>query len=109
MKDGSLDIPNNILDKLDIVGAAIHSNFAQPIELQTDRLVKAAQNPSVDVIFHPTGRLINKREGYQVDMEKLINVAMDTGTILEIDAHYNRLDLKDEHTRKAIYKMTSNL
>jgi DNA polymerase (family 10) len=101
-KDGSLDIPNNILDKLDVVGAAIHSNFAQPTEVQTDRLVKAAQNPSVDVIFHPTGRLINKREGYQVDMEKLINVAMDNGTILEIDAHYDRLDLKDEHIRKAI-------
>jgi DNA polymerase (family 10) len=104
MKDGSLDIPNNVLDKLDIVGAAIHSNFAQPIELQTDRLVKAAQNPSVDVIFHPTGRLINKREGYQVNMEKLINVAMDTGTILEIDAHYNRLDLKDDYTRMAVQK-----
>ncbi|HET7345341.1 MAG TPA: DNA polymerase III, partial [Nitrososphaeraceae archaeon] len=102
MKDGSLDIPNNILDKLDVVGAAIHSNFAQPIEGQTYRLVKAAQNPSVDVIFHPTGRLINKREGYQVVIEKLINAAMDTGTILEIDAHYDRLDLKDEHIRKAI-------
>jgi DNA polymerase (family 10) len=104
MKDGSLDIPNNVLDKLDIIGAAIHSNFAQPIELQTDRLIKAAQNPSVDVIFHPTGRLINKREGYQVNMEKLINVAMDTGTILEIDAHYNRLDLKDDYTRMAVQK-----
>jgi DNA polymerase (family 10) len=104
MKDGSLDIPNNVLDKLDIVGAAIHSNFAQPIELQTERLVKAAQNPSVDVIFHPTGRLINKRDGYQVNMEKLINVAMDTGTILEIDAHYNRLDLKDDYARMAVQK-----
>jgi DNA polymerase (family X) len=102
MKDGSLDIPNNVLDKLDIIGAAIHSNFAQPIELQTDRLIKAAQNPSVDVIFHPTGRLINKREGYQVNMEKLINAAMDTGTILEIDAHYNRLDLKDDYARMAV-------
>lgn len=104
MKDGSLDIPNNVLDKLDIIGAAIHSNFAQPIELQTDRLIKAAQNPSVDVIFHPTGRLINKREGYQVNMEKLINAAMDTGTILEIDAHYNRLDLKDDYARMAVQK-----
>ena len=64
----------------------------------------AAQNPSVDVIFHPTGRLINKREGYQVNMEKLINAAMDTGTILEIDAHYNRLDLKDDYARMAVQK-----
>ncbi|MEO9295574.1 MAG: DNA polymerase/3'-5' exonuclease PolX [Nitrososphaera sp.] len=102
MKDGSLDIANNVLDKLDIVGAAIHSNFNQPIEVQTGRLVSAAKNPSVDIIFHPTGRLINKREGYPVDIEKLIEAAKDTDTILEIDAHYNRLDLKDEYVRQAV-------
>lgn len=102
MKDGSLDIPNNILDKLDVVGAAIHSNFAQPIEVQTDRLIKASQNPSVDIIFHPIGRIINKREGYPVNVEKLTNAAKDTGTILEVDAHYNRLDLKDDYIRMAI-------
>jgi DNA polymerase (family 10) len=102
MKDGSLDIPNNILDRLDVVGAAIHSNFAQPIEVQTDRLIKASQNPSVDIIFHPIGRIINKREGYPVNVEKLTNAAKDTGTILEVDAHYNRLDLKDDYIRMAI-------
>jgi DNA polymerase (family 10) len=102
MKDGSLDISNNVLDKLDIVGAAIHSNFNQPIEVQTERLIKAAKNPSVDIIFHPTGRLINKREGYPVDIAKLVEVAKDTNTALEIDAHYNRLDLKDEHVRLAV-------
>jgi DNA polymerase (family 10) len=102
MKDGSLDIPNNILDKLDVVGAAIHSNFAQPVEVQTDRLIKAAQNPSVDIIFHPTGRIINKREGYPVNLEKVISVAKDTDTILEVDAHYNRLDLKDDYVRMAV-------
>jgi DNA polymerase (family 10) len=102
MKDGSLDIANNVLDKLDIVGAAIHSNFAQPIEVQTERLIKAAQNPSIDIIFHPTGRRINKREGYPVNIEKLINVAKDTDTVLEIDAHYDRLDLKDDYIRIAV-------
>ena len=102
MKDGSLDIPNNILDKLDLVGAAIHSNFTQPVEVQTERLIKAVQNPSVDIIFHPTGRIINRREGYPVNIDKLIDVARNTGTILEINAHYNRLDLKDEYIRKAI-------
>jgi DNA polymerase (family 10) len=102
MKNGSLDIPNNILDKLDVVGAAIHSNFAQPVEVQTDRLIKAAQNPSVDIIFHPTGRIINKRDGYLVNIEKLISVAKDTSTILEVDAHYNRLDLKDDYIRMAV-------
>jgi DNA polymerase (family 10) len=104
MRDGSLDIANNVLDKLDIVGAAIHSNFSQPIEVQTDRLVKAARNPSVDIIFHPTGRRINKREGYPVNIEKLVDIANDTNTILEIDAHYDRLDLKDEYVRMAIQK-----
>lgn len=102
MKDGSLDITSNVLDKLDIVGAAIHSNFNQPIEVQTARLVSAAKNPSVDIIFHPTGRLINKREGYPVDVERLIKAAKETGTILEIDAHYNRLDLKDEYAKQAV-------
>ncbi|HKU48561.1 MAG TPA: DNA polymerase/3'-5' exonuclease PolX [Nitrososphaera sp.] len=104
MKDGSLDIPNNVLDKLDVVGAAIHSHFSLPIEAQTERLVRAARNPSVDILFHPTGRLINKREGYPVDIEKVIDAALDTGTALEIDAHYDRLDLKDEYARMAVQK-----
>jgi DNA polymerase (family X) len=102
LKDGSLDIPNNILDKLDLVGAAIHSNFSQPIEVQMQRLVSAARNPSVDIIFHPTGRLINKRDGYAVNVEKLIDVAKDTNTILEVDSYYDRLDLKDEYVRMAV-------
>lgn len=102
MKDGSLDIANNVLDKLDIVGAAIHSNFNLPIEAQTERLIKAAENPSVDILFHPTGRLINRRPGYPVDIERVIEVAKDTGTVLEIDAHYDRLDLKDEYVRMAV-------
>ncbi|HEY7506835.1 MAG TPA: DNA polymerase/3'-5' exonuclease PolX [Nitrososphaera sp.] len=104
MKDGSLDISSNVLDKLDIVGAAIHSQFSLPIEMQTARLVNAARNPSVDIIFHPTGRLINRREGYPVDIEKVMDVARDTGTVLEIDAHYDRLDLRDDHVRMALKK-----
>jgi DNA polymerase (family 10) len=102
LKDGSLDISNNVLDKLDIVGAAIHSHFSLPIELQTARLISAAQNPSIDIIFHPTGRIINRREGYPVNISKLIEVANESNTILEIDAHYDRLDLKDEFIRMAV-------
>jgi DNA polymerase (family X) len=93
-----------VLDKLDVVGAAIHSHFSLPIEAQTERLVKAARNPSIDILFHPTGRLINKREGYPVEIEKVIDVALETGTALEIDAHYDRLDLKDEYVRMAVQK-----
>ncbi|HEX5186096.1 MAG TPA: helix-hairpin-helix domain-containing protein [Nitrososphaeraceae archaeon] len=102
LKDGSLDISNNVLDKLDIVGAAIHSHFSLPIEVQTARLLKAAQNPSIDIIFHPTGRIINRRDGYPVNIPKLLEVANESNTIIEIDAHYNRLDLKDELIRMAI-------
>ena len=102
LKDGSLDIQNNVLDKLDIVGAAIHSNFALPIEMQTHRLITAAQNPCVDIIFHPTGRIINKRDGYPIDISNLIEAAKDTNTVLEIDAHYDRLDLKDDYIKMAV-------
>lgn len=102
LKDGSLDISNNVLDKLEIVGAAIHSHFSLPIELQTARLIKAAKNPSVDIIFHPTGRIINRREGYPVDISELVEVANETNTILEIDAHYDRLDLRDEYIKMAV-------
>jgi DNA polymerase (family 10) len=102
LKDGSLDISTNVLDKLDIVGAAIHSHFSLPIELQTSRLIEAAKNPSIDIIFHPTGRIINRREGYPVNISKLIEVANESNTILEIDAHYNRLDLRDEFIRMAV-------
>ena len=102
LKDGSLDISNTVLDKLDIVGAAIHSHFNLPIERQTERLIKAANNPNVDILFHPTGRLINRRTGYPVDIARVIDAAKDTETALEIDAHYDRLDLKDEHVRRAI-------
>ncbi len=101
LKDGSLDISNNVLDKLDLVGAAIHSNFALPEDIQTKRLIDAARNPSVDIIFHPTGRIINKREGYPVNISKLLSVALETNTIIEIDAHYNRLDIRDEYIRMA--------
>jgi DNA polymerase (family 10) len=102
MKDGSLDIADSVLDRLDIVGAAIHSNFALPIEDQTKRIVSAIRNPSVDIIFHPTGRRINKREGYPVDIQRIVSEAKETGTVLEVDAHYDRLDLRDEHVRMAV-------
>ncbi len=106
LRDGTLDTPNNILDKLDIVGAAIHSNFSLPKDIQTERLVKAAKNPSVDILCHPTGRLINKREGYSVDIEKIIDIAYETRTVLEINSNYYRLDLKDEHIRLAVQNGT---
>lgn len=102
LKDGSLDMKNSILENLDIVGASIHSNFRLPSEDQTKRVIAALKNPHVDILFHPTGRILNKREGYDIDIDEVIEVAKDTKTVLEINAHYNRLDLKDEYVRKAI-------
>ncbi|OIO49035.1 MAG: DNA polymerase III [Parcubacteria group bacterium CG1_02_42_13] len=104
LKDGSLDIDDKVLSQLDVVGASVHSYFNLPKEEQTERLVRAVKNPHVDILFHPTGRIINKRQAYEVDMDEIINVAALTGTILEIDALPDRLDLKDEHVRKCVAK-----
>jgi DNA polymerase (family 10) len=101
-KDGSLDISDEVLAKLDFVGAAIHSHFNLPREVQTERLIKAMKNPHIDCIFHPTGRVINRRPAYEIDIDRVIKEAKRTKTILEIDAYPDRLDLKDEYIRKCV-------
>ncbi|MGC8776217.1 MAG: DNA polymerase/3'-5' exonuclease PolX [Minisyncoccia bacterium] len=100
--DGSLDLPDKILEKLDVVGVAIHSNFNLSKEEQTKRIIRAISNPNVDILFHPTCRIIQKREGISADWDKIIQVAKQTGTILEIDAYPDRLDFNDELIRKCI-------
>ncbi len=102
LKDGSLDLSNRILAKLDVVGASIHSYFNLSKKEQTERIKKAMQNPYVDIIFHPTGRIINRRPPYEIDIEEIIKEAKKTKTILEIDAYPDRLDLKDEYIRKCV-------
>jgi DNA polymerase (family 10) len=104
LKDGSLDIKDEVLAKLDFVGAAVHSHFNLPRSVQTERIKKAMANPHVDCIFHPTGRVINRRPAYEVDIDEIIDYAKKTGTILEIDAYPDRLDLKDEHIKKCVEK-----
>ena len=102
LKDGRLDLPDEILKKLDVVGAAVHSYFNLPKKEQTDRLIRAMKNPHVDVVFHPTGRLINRRPAYELDMEAIVKAARETKTVLEIDAFCDRLDLKDVHIRMCV-------
>jgi DNA polymerase (family 10) len=102
LKDGSLDISDEALAKLDIVGAAVHTNFNMSESEMTERIIRAMQNPNVDIIFHPTGRLLNRREPYKVNMEKIVAAAKATGTVLEIDAFPDRMDLCAEHVRLAI-------
>jgi len=99
--DGSLDFSDEILSKLDVVIAAIHSGFKQENKVITERIIKAMQNKYVNIIAHPTGRLIGYRESYQVDINEMIKVASETGTILEINAYPERLDLNDVYCRMA--------
>jgi DNA polymerase (family 10) len=101
-KDGTLDIADDTLAKLDVVGVAVHSHFNLSREEMTRRIVRAMENPHADILFHPTGRLIQRREPYDVDIDEVIKTAKRTGTVLEIDAFPDRLDLKDEHIRKAV-------
>ncbi len=102
LKDGSLDLPDDILAKLDVCGASIHSYFNLPRDEQTRRIAKAMANPNVDIIFHPTGRIIQEREAYDLNMDEVIKSAKETGTILEVDAYPNRMDLKDEYIKKCV-------
>ena len=99
--DGSLDFSDEILSKLDVVIAAIHSGFKQESKVITERIIKAMQNKLVSIIAHPTGRLIGYRESYQVDINKMMDIAAETRTILEINACPERLDLNDVYCRMA--------
>lgn len=100
--DGTLDYPDEVLAELDIVFASLHVSLRQPREKVTQRLLNAIQNPHVDVIGHPTGRLIPDREGADLDMEAVFAAAVESGVVMEISAHPERLDLNDIHARQAI-------
>ncbi len=98
LPDGALDLSDEVLGQLDIVVAAIHGSFSRD---NTQRLIKACENPNVAIIGHPTGRLIGTREAYPVDMQRVIEAAAATGTALEINAQPDRMDLNDEWARLA--------
>jgi len=102
LKDGSLDLADSTLEKLDIVGASVHSYFNISRKEQTERVKRAMSNPHVDIVFHPTGRLIERRPPYDIDMDEIIRTAKKTNTVLEVDAFPDRLDLKDEYIRKCV-------
>lgn len=102
LKDGSLDLSDEALSALDVVGVSVHSYFDLPRDEQTARIIRAIRNPHADILFHPTGRKINRRPAYDVDMDAIIEVAKETGTVLETDAFPDRLDLNAEHIRKCV-------
>lgn len=101
LPDATLDFHDDLLKEVDFVIASIHSAFGQSKEMIMKRLRTACENPYVNIIAHPTGRKIGKREGYSVQFDELIQLAKDTNTILELNASPRRLDLRKEHLVKA--------
>jgi DNA polymerase (family 10) len=99
--DGTLDYPDEFLASLDLVLASLHTSLRQPREKVTQRLINAIRNPQVDIIGHPTGRLIPEREGADLDMEAVLGAAAESGVALEINASPYRLDLEDIYARRA--------
>lgn len=99
--DGSLDLPDAVLATLDVVTASVHSGFKQGRAQMTERILGAVRNPHVDVIGHPTGRLIGSRDPYEVDLDAVIREAARCGKALEVNSHPERLDLNDQGCRRA--------
>lgn len=100
--DGTLDLPDEFLEQLDIVIASLHSGLRQEEAFITDRAIRAMRNPHVDILGHPSGRLLGQREASSINLDHIIQAAAETGTILEINSIPNRLDLDDVHIRQAI-------
>ena len=99
--DGTLDFSDEVLKKLDIVIAAVHTGFKQDERKMTSRVIKALQNPYVKILAHPTGRLLGEREAYAIDLNKVMQVAKDRGIWLEVNSQPQRLDLNDVWAREA--------
>jgi DNA polymerase (family 10) len=111
MADGAIDITDEALAELDFVIAGVHSHFRQPREEMTRRILRAMRNPHVDIISHPTGRILKRREEYEVAVDDLLKAAQETGTILEINSYPERLDLDDVNilaAKQAGIKMVIN-
>jgi len=102
LSNGKLDMKDSVLKELDVVVGSIHGGFRQSGEQITHRIVSAMENDNVDIIAHPTGRQIQKRKPYEVDLEKVFEVAKRTGTLLEINSYPDRLDLNADNVRRAV-------
>ena len=100
LRDGLIDIKDKSLQKLDYVIAGIHSSFKMSKREMTERMIKAIKNPNIDIISHPTGRLLKRREEYQIDFDKILRATKEFGVVLEINSSYVRLDLSSQNIRK---------
>jgi DNA polymerase (family 10) len=101
LEDGSLDLPDDVLSELDLVVGAVHSQFRLSRARQTERILRALDNPFVTILAHPTGRLLDAREPYDVDMLRIVRAARDRGCCLELNANPDRLDLIDVYCQMA--------
>lgn len=101
LADGKLDLPDSILKRLDFTVCAVHYRFELGLEAQTERIIRAMDDPFFNILAHPTGRLLGERPGYAVDLEKVMAAAKARGCFLEINGHPGRLDLDDVHARAA--------
>jgi DNA polymerase (family 10) len=102
LRDGTLDYEEDVLATLDFVVASVHTSFGLGEEAMTERIVRAINNPYVRTIGHPTGRILNRREPYEVDVSRLIQQAAATNTSLELNAYVDRLDLSVPYVREAV-------
>jgi DNA polymerase (family 10) len=101
LEDGQLDLPDDILKELDVVTCSVHYKFNLPREKQTERIIRSMDNPHFQILSHPTGRLINERRAYEVDLEKVMRAAKERGVSIELNAYPDRLDLDDVHCKMA--------
>ena len=101
LKNGSLDLPEDILKELDVVVCSVHYDRNLPKKEMTERILTAMDNPYFHILAHPTGRLINERAPYEVDLERVLEKAKEAGCFLEVNAHPDRLDLSDRYCRMA--------
>jgi DNA polymerase (family X) len=101
LPDGSLDYDDRVLEELDWVIASLHTSFRMSEKEQTERMLRAMEHPLVDAIGHPTGRMIGSREPYALDIDRVIEKAVETGTFLEINANPHRRDLNEVYARAA--------
>jgi DNA polymerase (family X) len=99
--DGALDLSDGVLEQMDVVIASVHSLFQQERQQMTDRMIRAMENKNVGAIGHPTGRLLLRRDAYQIDIEQVLNAAARLGVAMEHNAYPDRLDLCDQHLRMA--------
>jgi DNA polymerase (family 10) len=101
LEDGSLDLPDEALAKLDLVLCSVHSHFGLSRDKQTERIIRAMDNPYFNILAHPTGRRMGERDGYEVDMERLLDAALERDCFLEVNAQPDRLDLDDVYCKMA--------